>query len=98
MLDRGFVGDIAGNLKRTFAERTNFFCGGPHKIHTAARRDDVGAGLREAFGDFQADTAGAADDKRGIVVQFQARMTHVFAPFQRIRKAVRFYSSKGAIA
>ena len=93
ILDCGFIGDVAGNFERASAERTDFLCGGLHEIHAAAGGDNVGPGLREAFGNFKPNAAGAADDERGFGVQFELRMAQgVFAPLTRVKK--RFDSTQ----
>src|SRR5215475_12233114 len=77
----GFIGNVAGNFERAPAESANFFRGSQNEVRATASCDNVGAGLGEAFGEFKADAAGAADDKRGLIVQFELRMAQgIFAP------------------
>src|SRR5256885_2288907 len=96
--DGGLVGDIARNFQRASANGANFFCRGANEVDAAAGGDNIRAGLRESFGDFGANAAGAADDEGSFFVQFQARMAQVLFLLTEVQEAFRFYSNEGAIA
>ena len=86
ILDCRFFGDVTGHFERAPAEGANFFCGSLNEIHAPAGGHDIGAGLSEALGEFKTDAAGAPDDKRGFIVQFELRMAQgIFAPRLRVK-------------
>src|SRR5262249_25316254 len=74
LLDGRFIGDVARSFEREAAHRADFFCYGADEIGASASGGDVGAGLREAFGDFETDAARAADNESGFAGEFEARI------------------------
>src|SRR5664280_2717937 len=76
MLEAGVVGDIAGQSERTAPQGLHRGSSGAHQFHATAGGDHVRSRLGESRGESQPDAAGSADYDRGLVLEFEKRMTH----------------------
>src|SRR5450755_3380269 len=100
MLEAGIIGDIAGQSERPAAHVLHCGSSGEYLFDATAGGDHIRTRLSESLAENQPDAAGSADYDRGLVLEFEKRMTHEevrcadFSDPQSTRSIGELYSSR----